>query len=38
MTIITFLIVAIWWNPWALSQKYIDHTQKEIQQIEEAKK
>lgn len=38
MTIITFLIVAIWWNPYAIVQDYFHRTEKHIQRIEETKK
>jgi hypothetical protein len=38
MTIITFLIVAIWWNPYAIVQNYFYHAEQEAQRIEETKK
>jgi len=38
MATITFLIVAIWWNPFAIVQDYFYRAEKEAQQIEEIKK
>lgn len=38
MATITFLIVAIWWNPYAITQDYFHRAGKEIERIEREKK
>lgn len=38
MTILTAIIVAIWWNPYAIAQDYYSFTQERVKQIEERDK
>lgn len=36
MPIIIFVVVAAWWNPWSLSDNYIDHVKSKIEQQEQS--